>query len=559
MERAMIAIEAILTNLDRHEGGMGDIDSLSLSMSRNGLINPITVVQINGEAPDSGEYEILAGRRRLEAAKALGWTHIPASIYSLGEAREEEVQLAENVNRLDMHPLDEGALYKRLLDTGTPLTEISNLAGKSKSAVYQRVELLRLTQPMKELFRSGSLNLTQASMIGGLSEEAQSKIEEYFGSVTNGPIQSWTFSQAIRRFGGTDLSLCSFEKCATCTARTRYSDQTLFPEITDEADRCFDRECFEKQYAFLVVSQIEEIYAKNKVPLSDINDPPVIIEDSGIGILFSPGAHLTIQGVRFPVISEDNTILIHDGSGLLERYAETIEEKIKTGLYISGDPRVSVGIQRYITSEDYQSIVNAEQPEEDLLSAAVMPLESDREKDAYREVVKDMYDIEEAARQSVLKSLALSLFSVELPAPVLLQYLKTIFGKNALVFTVQAHDQSLEDSTILDESRWIEDKPFDWIKAVVFDLIIYSLVTKRYFSLDSDMSEEQKQFFIQIGTGPEEVLEKCKESVRAEIIRRVNFRLGEDCESESGDEDETEDEQESAEASTGNDTFPGEQ
>ena len=120
-----IAIKDIALNNDRRVGGKGALETLKTSIEKVGLINPITVRKSGDVA---FPYTIIAGRRRVEAAILLDWTEIDALVYEADEAADDSyfthVALAENVNRLDLHPLDEGAQYERLLKEGYSLGDL---------------------------------------------------------------------------------------------------------------------------------------------------------------------------------------------------------------------------------------------------------------------------------------------------------------------------------------------------------------------------------------------------------------------------------------------------
>jgi ParB/RepB/Spo0J family partition protein len=98
-----IPVGKIVSESNRKHGGMGNIEILSESIKADGLINPPTVVA-NGD----GTYRVIAGRRRVEAVRQLKWKEVQSRIVDGADAyRLESIGLAENVNRQEMHPLDE--------------------------------------------------------------------------------------------------------------------------------------------------------------------------------------------------------------------------------------------------------------------------------------------------------------------------------------------------------------------------------------------------------------------------------------------------------------------
>jgi ParB family chromosome partitioning protein len=136
-----IFIENIESVTNRPYGGEGELKTLAEDMKRNGLINPVTVhakpSHENPAAMIPGDirYIIIAGRRRVAAAKLLGWKEIEARILSGDETeRVDEIAASENINRMAMHPLDEAAIFFKLIESGRPIRELAKQYDHSVSA-----------------------------------------------------------------------------------------------------------------------------------------------------------------------------------------------------------------------------------------------------------------------------------------------------------------------------------------------------------------------------------------------------------------------------------------
>ena len=252
-ERKTILVSEVLPNLDRKMGGYGNIDTLAASIKEIGLINPITVRA--GSWNDEFPYTIIAGRRRLEAVKILGLKEIEAVVYAEDELiPDEEIALAENVNRLDMHPVDEGLNFRQLVREGKTIDELSKTFDRSPAHIYQRMKLVELTDNMKELFKERGLNIVQAARIASLPDEVQEKIYDEISKDTwfNG-----NADYAIRRHAKNRLDFpCSL--CKDCAKRTRYTDDNLFPELNNQEDYCLDHECYEKEIVKYYREKIEK-------------------------------------------------------------------------------------------------------------------------------------------------------------------------------------------------------------------------------------------------------------------------------------------------------------
>jgi ParB-like protein len=239
-----IAIKDIALDDDRRVGGKGALETLKASIEKVGLINPITVRKGKDAA---FPYTIIAGRRRIEAAILLDWTEIDAVVYEADEVADDSyfthVALAENVNRLDLHPLDEGAQYARLLKESYSLEDLAAYFDRSISHIYQRMKLVDLIEEVQQLFRDGKIKISTAAKIASLPKKVQKEI--YLG-LRLGDDSEKTINRVIGQMMRMPLDF-PCEACEQCTAkRTHYGNAALFPEYHDRSDYCMDSRCYEK-------------------------------------------------------------------------------------------------------------------------------------------------------------------------------------------------------------------------------------------------------------------------------------------------------------------------
>ena len=255
-----IAIKDIALDDDRRIGGKGSLETLKTSIEKVGLINPITVRKSKeGNFP----YTIIAGRRRIEAAILLDWTEIDAVVYEADEATDDSyfthVALAENVNRLDLHPLDEGAQYARLLKEEYSLEDLAAYFDRSISHIYQRMKLCNLIEDAREIFRNGQIKISTAAKIASLPKQVQKEIV----SALKKELQ-WAgdHEKTIDRVIGQMMRMpldFPCEACEQCTAkRTHYGNATLFPEYHDRCDYCMDSRCYEKNIRSFYQNAVSE-------------------------------------------------------------------------------------------------------------------------------------------------------------------------------------------------------------------------------------------------------------------------------------------------------------
>jgi ParB/RepB/Spo0J family partition protein len=155
----------------------GDLDQLAASIREKGVINPIT---LRPHPHLAGHYELVAGERRWRAARLAGHTTIPAIVRLLSDVEVLEVQLVENVQRVDAHPLEEADGYRLLIDRhGYTVDRLAERTGKSKAWVYGRLKLCSLAQAPRAAFLDGRLQPSIALMIARIpSQELQEQATE---------------------------------------------------------------------------------------------------------------------------------------------------------------------------------------------------------------------------------------------------------------------------------------------------------------------------------------------------------------------------------------------
>lgn len=146
-----------------------EIEELARSIANQGLLAPV-VVRPCGE----GRYELVAGERRLRACQRLGWTEIPALVRSLGEKEAAEAALVENLQRADLHFLEEARAYQQLL-TEFQMTqeELAARLGKSQPAVANKLRLLRLSPKVQERISREIIGERQARAVLMLESEEE--------------------------------------------------------------------------------------------------------------------------------------------------------------------------------------------------------------------------------------------------------------------------------------------------------------------------------------------------------------------------------------------------
>ncbi len=123
-----------------------EIDGLAKSIKQHGVLQPILVVQ------DGDRYKVIAGERRLRATKQAGLDRIPARVISTDDRSTHEIALRENLDRVDLHPVEEGEAYLSLLEVKafSSHESIATAFGKPKSRITECIGFTRLPAAAKE-------------------------------------------------------------------------------------------------------------------------------------------------------------------------------------------------------------------------------------------------------------------------------------------------------------------------------------------------------------------------------------------------------------------------
>ena len=171
-----------------------EIEALAHSVKEHGVLQPILVVQ------DGDRYKVIAGERRLRASKLAGLVRIPARVINSTDKAVHEIALRENLDRVDLHPLEEGEGYVSLLNANayTSHDAIAKAFGKPKSRVTECIGFTRLPEETKaKLLDKGakSRSLLRTLLVTPIADhdamiaEASSHEEEgVMGAATKGKV-----------------------------------------------------------------------------------------------------------------------------------------------------------------------------------------------------------------------------------------------------------------------------------------------------------------------------------------------------------------------------------
>ncbi len=265
------------------------LDDLAASIRASGVHQPILVRPLPasrlGETFDdrrAGDplpaYEIIAGHRRFRASKLAGKDDIPAIIKRLDDAAVLELQLIENLQRDDLHPLEEAEGYERLIqETGISKPDLGAKIGKSREYVYTRLKLLSLCSQAREAFLKHEIDSSRATVIARIPveklqikalEEATRKDWTGGHAVSFAAFDHWCRQHVMlplnrARFPIADATLLEgATSCPECPKRTGAQPE-VYPDA-ESADICTDPNCFHEKEAANLQRAAEHVRAQGK-------------------------------------------------------------------------------------------------------------------------------------------------------------------------------------------------------------------------------------------------------------------------------------------------------
>ncbi len=144
------------------------IKELAASIREVGILQPLVV------RSTPGGFELIAGERRLRAAREAGLDRVPVLIRQAGEDESMELALVENLQRENLSPLETAAAYQALMDGfGLTKEQLARRLGKSRAAVSNTLRLVHLPERIRALLADGKLSEGHARALLGLEDEEQ--------------------------------------------------------------------------------------------------------------------------------------------------------------------------------------------------------------------------------------------------------------------------------------------------------------------------------------------------------------------------------------------------
>jgi ParB/RepB/Spo0J family partition protein len=268
-----VSLAALVPSPTNPRKSLGDLKDLTASIKADGVQQPILVRPIAGD-----KFEIVYGHRRAQAARLAGLGEILAEVREIKDEDVRSIQLVENVQRSDLHPMEEAETYKALIDhRKISVEEVAAQVGKSTATVRQRLKLLTLCMEARVAFADGKLSAAAAFLIARLPDHASQRkvLSEATGWSSEGKVverlaesAAQLYMQDLSRapFDPKDGSLTRAGACTACPKRTGNAPE-LFPDVK-KGDVCTDPGCWSTKAKAFTDRKIAEARKEGRKVLS---------------------------------------------------------------------------------------------------------------------------------------------------------------------------------------------------------------------------------------------------------------------------------------------------
>lgn len=252
------------------------LQELADSIKSYGVLQPVLV------RPIETGYELVYGHRRFRACAMAGLLEINAEVQQLTDSEAREIQLTENIQREDPHPLEDCVAYQAIIEsgdygTGTKAAKaLAQRIGKSVRHVYDRLAYNKLSETVRKLWLEGEFNIsaTHAVLLSRLTHEQQQLAIEAMAEDAEYPwtveqLQEYINDEVLLKLDSAEFDLADPDLCAdagsclNCEKNTAVGD-LLFPDSAEaKLGMCIDRECHGRKVLAWEHRKIEELTAKH--------------------------------------------------------------------------------------------------------------------------------------------------------------------------------------------------------------------------------------------------------------------------------------------------------
>lgn len=268
MEAKEIAIAQLEGRASNPRRKLGDIAGLAASIKAYGVLEPLVV------RPRGKRFEVIAGHRRLAAAKQAKLRVVPCVVRRFDDLEVQGAALVENLQREGLDPVDEGDAIAAFVEAGTPLEEVALKLGRSVSYVAKRRQLAGLHPKVRAAITKGEIAIGVGLQIARLPKsqhlEALEQLDgcsEAEAAATIG--RTFLLRLADAPFSRTDATLQpKAGACSKCPKRTG-AQAVLFDDVGGSRDTCTDRLCYQAKSALAWAKRAADHIAAGGAAIDD--------------------------------------------------------------------------------------------------------------------------------------------------------------------------------------------------------------------------------------------------------------------------------------------------
>jgi len=183
------------------------LKELAASIQEFGILQPLVVskIETENEMGTNVEYELIAGERRLMAAKLLGWERVPVIIRKISQKSEKlELAVLENLQRENLNPVETARAYAKLQEEfGITQREIAQRLGKSRETIANTLRLLSLPTEIQDAVAKNQINESQARLLLIIEDPASQK--NLFNELLNNNLTVRQLRQRVKKNPDDDI------------------------------------------------------------------------------------------------------------------------------------------------------------------------------------------------------------------------------------------------------------------------------------------------------------------------------------------------------------------
>lgn len=240
------------------------LERLAANVKEIGILQPILIRLVKPTEAHPQPFEIVAGERRFRSAVLAKLDEVPVIVRQLSDVQAAEIQLLENIQREDPHPLEEAEGYQLLMQNhGYDADQLAERVKKSRAYIYGRLKLCALTLDVREVFLDGDISASTALLIAripvpDLQKRALKEILNPSTWPTHEPMSHRRARDYIQDTYTLDLTSAPFDikdakllaaggNCVKCPKRTGNQPE-IYPDAKS-ADVCTDPDCYAEKKA----------------------------------------------------------------------------------------------------------------------------------------------------------------------------------------------------------------------------------------------------------------------------------------------------------------------